>query len=87
MKCHCQGDLLVMARAIKKLQAECFVILNKDTADKRAVLCVQHHVYTDTKGIGMRRTSAATARRLYLSHKKQAAWLSICLFATLIFRR
>lgn len=65
-------DLLAMARATN-LQAECFFILNKDTADKGAVLCVQTEVYTDVKGIGMRRTSAATARRLYLAPEEASS--------------
>lgn len=65
-------DLLAMARA-SNLQAECFFILNMDTADKEAVLCVQTEVYTDVKGIGMRRTSAATARRLYLAPEEASS--------------
>ena len=60
-------DLLAKARAITRLDAGCFYILNKHTADKGAVLCVETQVYTGLKGLTFRYPSAASSRRFYLA--------------------
>lgn len=59
-------DLLAMVRARPELQSGCFYILNKDSADKGAVLCVESMTYTNVKGMAFRHPSACTTRRFYL---------------------
>ena len=68
------------ARGTTQLEAGCFYMLNKDTANKGAVLCVETQVYTGLKGLTFRYLSAASSRRLYLapeSANMMAANLSI----------
>lgn len=60
-------DLLAKARCVTQLDAGCFYILNKDSADKGAVLCVETQVYTDVKGLTYRFPSAASSRKFYLA--------------------
>lgn len=59
-------DLLAKARAIESLDANCFYVLDKDSSDKGAVLCVEAKLYTDVKGMSYRLPSSATTRRFYL---------------------
>ena len=66
-------DLLAKARETKQLDAGCFFILNKDTANKAAVLCVETQVYTGLKGVTFRCPSAASSRRFYLPAKWASA--------------
>lgn len=69
-------DLLAKARGISDLDAGCFYILNKDSADKGAVLCVEVKCYPDVKGMTYRFPSAATSRKFYL-HPEIASVMAV----------